>query len=417
MPPELDAPVRRLLEVDQARRPVSAREAVAAIRVADRAARIREWRTRELPRRSTVACTLGLLAGLGGSLWSAPPIDRLERSSIDARFAIALPRAPNPAILLIALDDRSVDVDVRPLALRGDEIATGLGRVFDAGAKAIAIDLLLPQVWAHSGPFAELIVRHADRLTLAALSNDAGVVIGPECLPPLVPAFLGPERSRAIFGFVNLSSGTDGVARYVGGRYRDAEGRLQPTWSARAAATAGASLAVDRDRDTIDYTIDHTRFSRVAWQDVVRLADTKPETFRDRLVLVGGEFTGSGDEHPPMPGRSNRGKTVSGLVVQATVVNTILDGFPIREARRWPAAAATAIACSMLTFLILMKRRAVPAIVLAAALCVVYVAAALSVFAAERILWPVAGPMLFLLLASGAAVLIRVWLGALPEGT
>lgn len=416
-PPELDAPVMRLLEADQARRPVSARAAVAAIAVADRAARIREWRKRELPRRGLAACALGLLAGLGGSLWRAPPIARLERSTIDARFAIAAPRAPNPAILLIALDDRSVDADVRPLALRGDEIASGLGRVFDAGARAIAIDLLLPQVWAHSGPFAELIVRHADRLTLAALSNDAGSVIGPECLPPLVPAFLGPERTRAIFGFVNLDSGTDGVTRQVGGQYRDAEGRLQPTWSARAAATAGASLAADRDRDTIDYTIDHTQFSRVPWQDVVRLADTKPETFRDRLVLVGGEFTGSGDERAPMPGRSNRGKTVSGLVVQATVVNTILDGFPIREARHWPAAAGTAIASSVLTFLILMRRRVVPAFALAAALGVAWVVAALSVFAAERILWPVAGPILFLILASGAAFLIRVWLGDLPEGT
>jgi serine/threonine-protein kinase len=415
-PPELDSPVVRLLESDPTQRPSSARNAIAAIAAGDRAAVIREWRERERPRRRAAAITFCAIAALGAPLWTAPPIDRLERSVVDARFATVSSHPPNPAILLVVLDDQSVDADARPLALRADEFGATLNRVFDAGARAVAVDLLLPQAWSTSAPFAALVARHADRLTLGAVTTDAGTVLGPECLPGLVTELLGSERARTLFGFVNLDSDPDGVTRHVRLHYRDAEGRLQPTWSARAASTAGASLLAGRDRDRIDYSADNRQFRRVSWQDVASLADTAPWTFRDRIVLVGGEFIGSGDEHQPMPGRSGRGRSVSGLVVQALVVNTILNGFPIRESRHWPAIAGVSLPCGVLAVLILMKRRLMPALMLAAALIALYLAAAFSVFAAERILWPVAGPILWLLLVPGAASVVRAWWGAPPKG-
>ena len=278
------------------------------------------------------------------------------------------------------------------------------------------MDLLLPRTWSNSGPFAQLLARHADRLTLGAFSTEAGTVLGPECLPPLVAGLLGSERARTIFGFVNLDTDPDGVTRRVRPHYRDAEGRLQATWATRAALTAGASRAADRDRDRVDYTTDITQFQRVSWRDVPRVADTAPETFRDRIVLVGGEFAGSGDTHQSPPGRSAAERPVSGLVVQALILNTILDGFPIREPRHWPPIAGVSVISGVLTFLVLMKRRLTPSLMLAASLVVAYVAAAFSIFAAARILWPVAGPVLSALLALGAALVLRASWGSAPEG-
>ena len=413
-PFELDEPVMRLLEADASSRPQSARDAIEAIRAGDRAAGIREWREREHPRRRAIAIVLCIMAVLGGSLWTASPIDRVERSIIDARFAMVSSN-PNPAILLVVLDDTSIDADARPLALRADEFGATVNRMFDAGARGVAVDLLLPQAWASSPQFADAIVRHADRLTLSAISTDAGTVIGPECLPGLVSTLLGAEKSRTLFGFVNLDADSDGVTRHVRLHYRNADGQLQPTWSARVASTAGASIAMRPDHDRIDYTAEGSRFARVSWRDVPRLADNAPETFRDRVVLVGGEFTGAGDEHGLPPGRSDgAARSVSGLVIQAFAVNTILNGFPVRESSRWPVAGGAGLACGALAFLILTRRRLLPLLTIAVTLGVLYVAGAFAVFASQRILWPVAGPIAFVLVASAAAYLMRVWWGAPP---
>jgi serine/threonine protein kinase len=414
-PTELDAPVMRLLDAVSTHRPPSARQAIAGIAAGDRAARAREWRHREYPRRRVAAFALGALGALTAPLWTTSPIDRVERSTVDARFAAVTPQPPHPSILLLVLGDHDVDADARPLALRADEFATTLSRVFDAGARAVAVDLLLPQAWSSSAPFAQLVTRHADRLTLGAVSTATGMVLGPECLPGLVSELLGSARAGALFGFVNLDADTDGVTRHVRLHYRDASNQLRPTWSARAASTAGATILTRPNRDRIDYTTDGSKFPRVSWREAARLADATPETFRDRIVLVGGEFTGSGDEHRPTPGRSSGGRPVSGLVVQAFAVNTILNGFPIRESRRWPMLAGVGLASGVFAFLVLTSRHVLPVVMLAFALLGVYASAAVAMFDAQRILWPLVGPFLWFLMVLGIAFVIRAQWGAPPE--
>jgi CHASE2 domain-containing sensor protein len=415
-PRELDAPVMHLLAPEPEQRPSSARTALAAIIAADRDATLRDWRDCERPRRRLAAVGLGALAALGATLWSAPPLDRIERAAIDARFAMVSPHAPNPALLLVVLDDESVDAERRPLSLRADEFANGLNRVFDAGARAVAIDLLLPSTWAGSSPFAQLVARHPESVTLAAFSTDAGTVVGPECLPGLVTGLLGAERARQLFGFVNLDQDADGITRRLRLDYRAVDGAPQPTWAARAASTTGVALLADRTRHHIDYTADARRFPRVSWRNVTRLAETSPGTFRDRVVLLGAAFVGSGDAHLPIPGRGASEASLTGLELQALAVNTILDGFPIRQSRSWPIAAAAAAVCGVLAFLLLMKRRSTVALSLGLALAVAYVAVAFVVFASTRTLWPVAGPLVSVALTVGAALAARVAWGRPPLG-
>jgi serine/threonine protein kinase/CHASE2 domain-containing sensor protein len=413
LPRELADAVMRLLAPAADDRPRTARDAVATIAAADRTATARKWRERERPRRTVAAAALAVVATLATLLWTAP-IDRIERAAIDARFRIGPVRSPHPAILLVVLDDPSVDADSTPLALRADEFGETLTRVFGAGARAVGVDLLLPGTWSSSAPLAQLVARHPDQLTLAAFTTSTGAVVGPECLPRLVTELLGLERSRLLFGFVNLDADADGVTRRVRQHYPDAQGRLQATWAARVALTAGVSPAAARDRDRVDYTVDVEQFRRVSWRDVARLADAAPETFRDRIVLVGGEFAASGDERRPTPGRSTNGATITGLVVQALAVNTVLNGFPIHESRYAPSSAG-AMLSGVLAFLILMRRRLTPGVVVAALLAVAYVAVAILIFATGRVLWPIAGPLLSVLFAGGAAIALRTWWGLPPE--
>jgi serine/threonine protein kinase len=415
-PRELDAPILRLIDPVGARRPASARAAVEAIADADRAARVREWRERERPRRFAAIVALSALAGGSGFFWTFPLVDRLERTTIDARMAAPTPQPPDQRIVLVVLDDRSVDADARPLAMRGDEFGAVLMRVFDTGAKAVAVDLLLPKAWSSSGAFAELATRHADALTLGAMSTDAGTVLGPECLPPIVPSVLGADRAAGLFGFVNLESDTDGVTRHVRLRYRDANGRDQATWAARATATIGAPLTTTSGRDRIDYSVDTGQFARVSWADVARVAAATPEIFRDRLVLVGAEFTGSGDVHQPIPGSHASAQSVSGLEVQALIVNTIVNGFPVREAGFAAAVAATCVTSGVLAFLIMLRRNLAVALMLPTIVAATYVISSVAAFAAHRIIWPLAGPLLSTLLAGGVAIVMRISWGRPPHG-
>jgi len=417
VPSELDRPLLQLLEYAAADRPRSARAAVDAIAGAERAATVREWRERERPRRIAVAAAVALLAILGAALWSRAPVVRLERAAADARFGLAPSHPPNSSILLLAMDDASVDADAKPLGdrLRADDVGRSLKAVMAAGAKSVGIDLLLPRAWAESDQFAQLLTKHADRLTLGAFTTDAGTVIGPECVPGLVAQLLGAERTQSLFGFVNLDTDSDGIARLVRLHYSDTNGRRRPTWAARVASTSGAAPPLDRDPGVVDYTVDAAYFRRMSWRDVDRLVTTSPETFRDRIVLVGGEFAGSGDEHHPTPLRRSADASVSGLVVQAIIVNTILDGFPIREVSRWPFAVGYGLAGGVLAYLVLMRQRLSRPVTLTTALVAAHVAAAISVFIAARALWPVAGPVLTLVLAVSAAIACRRAWGAPPR--
>ena len=199
---------------------------------------------------------------------------------------------------------------------------------------------------------------------------------------------------------MNIDTDADGIARRVRLHYRDTSGQLRQTWAARVALTSGVAPDPDRDPGVVDYTVDAGRFSRMSWRDVERVAATAPETFRDRIVLVGGEFTGSGDGHHPTPLRSPLIRRFSGLVVQAIIVNTILDGFPVREWSRRPFALGAGVAGGVLAFLVLMRQRLSRPVTLTTALVSAYVAAAVSVFIAARALWPIAGTVVTLVLQS-----------------
>ena len=118
------------------------------------------------------------------------------------------------------LDDASLAADATPLVERAEQFGVGLQQVFDAGARGVAVDFLLPQAWSDSAPFTRLVLRNQDALTLAAYSPASGEVIGPECIAGLTTMALGPERASALFGFINLDQDDDGVSRRARLSYR-----------------------------------------------------------------------------------------------------------------------------------------------------------------------------------------------------
>jgi CHASE2 domain-containing sensor protein len=400
LPLEVWRALREALQKDPARRPRSAGEVVRRLREGMAQAELARWKAVEVPRRMWIAVALAAVLAAAGLVLPSPAV---ERRIQDLRVRTSPAMAPDPRILLITIDEASLASSPLSLADRADEIGLTLSRIFDAGARSIAIDLLLPARWSASRSFSDLVLRHPEDLTLAAFSAPDGSVVGPECLDPLTVAALGPRHASEVFGFVNLDEDRDGAIRRGRLRFRDRSGDERPSWAGRVAGLAGKQPR----GFWIDTRIDWPRYSRISWREIPAALQRSPGMFRDRIVLVGGELRGSGDDYHRIPGAA-----VSGLTLQALMVDTILAGMPVREPGRVPVLAAAWIAVSLAIGGVLCGRRAAIWSGLAAA---VYLALSFPVFWWAGLMLPVAAPLLLLGLGLVAALALRRTLPSPPE--
>jgi CHASE2 domain-containing sensor protein len=347
-----------------------------------------------------------------------PLLPGAERRVGDLRVRTAPARGPDPRILLITLDEASLASSPLSVADRADEIGHVLSRIFDAGARGVAVDLLLPAQWRASPAFQELLLRHSERLTLAAFSSPDGSLVGTECVDGLTAAALGPRRATGIFGFVNLAEDADGVVRRGRLRFRDRSGHERPSWAARAARGLGTEPAAESSarRDFwIDARIDWPGYERISWRHVAAILERGPARFRDRLVLLGGEFRGSGDDYHRIPRRSGQSAAVSGLTLQALMVDTLAAGPPIRETGRMPVLAAVSLAAAIAMSGILCRRRAGPLVAWFAIAAGCYLALSFPVFWWSGLILPVTAPLLVLLFGFVVALALRKILPSPPE--
>jgi CHASE2 domain-containing sensor protein len=360
-----------------------------------------------------IAALLAAALAAVGLLLPWPCLSPVERRIGDWRVRMSPAKAPDPRILLITFDEASLDSSPLSLADRADEIGRTLSGVFAAGAQGVAIDFLLPAQWSTSSGFLELLLGHSRGLTLAVFSHPDGSVVGAECLDELTAAALGPQQASPLFGFVNLDEDRDGVIRRGRLWFRDRDGGQQPSWAARAASELRPEL--DWKGGTprsfwIDTRIDWPRYSRISWRQVPTALRQSPGIFRDRLVLVGGEFRGSGDDYH----RTARA-AVSGLTLQALMVDTILAGMPVREPGKGLVLATAALAAALAMAGALCGRRVGSATVWLILATGVYLAVSFPIFWWTGLMLPVTAPLLLLPIGLLAALALRRILPSAPE--
>ena len=406
VPADLDRALIEILAKDPAARPRTADAALSRLRDAVVSHQQGAWRRREIPRRTAIAAALGVgLGAISPLLAGWTPVQRLELLTVDARYAAAPSRPPSDSIVLLMLDDASLADDPAPVAQRADAFGRDLQRVLDAGARGVAVDFLLPASWSDSGPFTRLVLEHPDRLTLAAYSSAAGEVVGPECIAGTTTVALGPDRAAALFGFINLDQDEDGVSRMGRLYFRDRDGTQRPSFAARAALTAVPEqpwVRTDRqgDRFWIDHRIDPSRFTRVSWKDLDATLRERPDLFRDRIVLAGADYAGSGDE-PRVPIRDR----VPGVTLHAATVETMLEGFPVRSVGRRGLMLLSAVSAGLLCAVALLSSRTRAVIVIAAASLACTVAA-FVLFAWGSVMSPLIVPLVLGLVGSAAGLAI-----------
>jgi len=319
-------------------RPSSAGQFVEALRDAHHQSMVNAWKLTELPRRRRLSAAVALVVcaaawQLDGRTWTSALDDRL----IDARFRVSPRREVDPRVVIVLVDDASIADGRELLGERADEFAERFEQMFAAGAKGIAVDLLLPQRWSTSERFSRLVLTHSDHLALSAVSVADGQVTGPECVEGVTAAALGPQRASALFGFVNLETNPDGVTRRARLSFTDTLGAQRDTFavkSIRAAFGDGALTRAymrrlgERANDTflIDGRVDTARLDILSWTDIPDEPPGSSSVFRDRLVVVGASFVGSGDLH-----RLTGNGVVPGVMVQTVIMDTVLNGRPLRE--------------------------------------------------------------------------------------
>lgn len=415
LPAEVTRTLLEPLEKAPERRPRSASQWVTALKDAKQRSDLSGWRATEFPRRLRIAAlVIGVALVSAGVLAMSPASAAVERRTVDLRLALASTRPPDPRILLIAVDEASLTEDSAPLASRADEFGRALEAIFDAGARAVAVDFVLPAQWSKSKPFSTLVLRHAESLTLAAFSTPGADSVGPECLGGLTAAALGPVRSSNLFGLVNLDQDPDGVIRRGRLRYRDETGAERSSWAARAARTL-APIDDQRPRVFwIDETVQWTDYSRLAWRDVPAALQRTPGAFRDRLVLLGGDFVGSGDAHRIIS-KDGSSTPVSGLVLQALMVDTILAGMPLREVSGLPVMLTFGLLTGLAVRAMLCLARPRRALLSVAGAMLTYFAIAQVAFLEARLLLPFTGPLLVAVIGLSLGTLVRGRLAAAPH--
>lgn len=329
VPPELDQAILAPLQKEPDMRPKNALDVVRQLQNAYSRYQYRLWRIKEVPKRIRLTGALTIIFILLFWIVQALPIAKsIEYFAVDLRFQLLPSQPPDERILLVSIDEATLQADPTLLVEKADEMGILLQGVLDAGARGVAIDFLLPERWNTSESFAKLILKNQAKVILASYIKEDGSILGMECIKGLIMAALGStERAEALFGFLNMEPDLDGRLRCMQIGLQNQEGRRVYSMPVRAfQVLTGGDLSDEQTEQLlwIDYSIDWNKFLRISWKDLSSLINQRPDFFQDKIVLVGGEYEGSQDYHR-IPRRLERKDEASGLVIQALTLNTLFQ--------------------------------------------------------------------------------------------
>lgn len=349
--------------------------------------RARRWRrTRALLVAAAATLALAVAVAVGSR---SGPAELLEWRSVDLRFRLRGDLAPDPEIVIVAVDEESF----RRLGLRYPfpprvwaELVQRLER---AGAGVAAFDFL------YSEPTRECDPPDQDRLLAESVRAAGNVIWGLELgegerpLPPIAPI----REAVAGLGFLNLPDERDGRIR------RFAVERSGVPGFAAAVVEAYAGYLPPQWRQAplhlIAYRGGPETYPTVSLAQVLA-GELPDELFAGRICLVGATFAASHDTFAT-PFHRVDAPDMAGVEIHANAIGTMLRGRPLALSGLgwgWLVLAAATLAIALL---VTADRPWLAALLQAAAI------AGWGAWAIERFLSgeviPVVAPVALLLLA------------------
>ncbi|MEB4993098.1 CHASE2 domain-containing protein [Pseudomonas aeruginosa] len=295
------------------------------------------------------------------SLSSGLPLNNL----LYDRLRNLAPLAVDPHILVVAIDDRSLESLGRwpwPRSVHAEL----LDRLAAAGARSVLLDVIFSE--PSSNP-------DSDRQLARSLCR-AGNVLLP-LLRESVPRYGEPPREipptaplagcAAGIGHINVEADSDGTVRSVYLR-EGPLGQPRPLLAWQAFADAGAMPmpmpGLDDMRNLPGWQRDHAiripfigadaGFPSVPYVSVLR-GEVPDSLLRDRLVLVGATAPGLGDRYVT-PLSASLG-TTPGVEIQANILNGLLQQRTAVDLQPWLAALLSAASVALLLGLMLFRSR------------------------------------------------------------
>ncbi|HEX8551950.1 MAG TPA: adenylate/guanylate cyclase domain-containing protein [Abditibacteriaceae bacterium] len=367
--------------------------------------------------------------------------NRVEQSDLwwlCTRFALRETLRPNSTpdadIVLVEIDDRSVNKWKEPLIAWGPHFAAALDKFSGGGARVIALDWIQPISTAKWFPGNDEKLKYAlhrasnvvlvkefrtdqngkphwilptDELLYAlpdsAFNPDAHLGYaewsGKESIIASTTVALSEETSQKT---PTLSLAARTVERYFGVPSRRHNGSWEVGEKTSVPLRGDESLVVNYR----NFTGTPRAFRRYSFADIAAMSRAEAATaFKNKIVVVGATYKGSNDSHyvPIREGAWTSAGTrlISGVEVQANVMRTLLDSRPIQEPSANLAVLFSLVlgTIGLLAFSIL---RWGGAAFVCAITALAWLALSLVLFVRADYALPAALPLLNLLLAGGA---------------
>jgi adenylate cyclase len=343
-------------------------------------------------RLALLAVVASAAIGVPALLQSAGALDRLELSTIDARLSIRGDHGPNPNVVFVGIDSRT-------LSAFGQQVprsvqARAIDRLHRDGAKVIAYDI---RFQGHKQPPA------GDRALIAAVSRARPVVLAtfdPDGKPIPVPAgYPRPRRIGVVYASIGVPTDEDGKVR----RLLYAPIQI-PTLPVQAAGLfQGRHVPESKFKDNaawIDFPGGPGTVPTYSLVDVVR-GRVPASAFAGKVVIVGPndplgqDIVDTPASDAPMPGTE----------LHADATATILDGFPLRSASDL-LNALLLVALALPAPLLAIRRSALLVLLGALAALVLFLVGAQLAYNSGAIV-NVTAPLLGLLIGTSGALIVH----------
>jgi adenylate cyclase len=323
-------------------------------------------------------------AGLASGAWLgvnqvrgvASGLDRIENLTLDWRFLLAGARPAPPGVVIVAIDDQTLD-EAEGHALSREMLARIVRTVAEARPRAVALDFAFP----------DSLGAQADAELAAALKSTTSVVAsigifgegersdrrsGELALSPRPSKVLWPTDvigDATLTGLANVSTDSSGIPRYIPMIFEIPEGVVPSFALAASSAAVGAEPAIGLDTIElggrtakmdlgyhlpIRYYGPAGSFMRYSAANLLR-GDLNPEALRGQVVLVGMTAAGAGDTFATPFDR-----VAPGVEIFATAVSNLLSGEALARTpltRRIDAGMAAGLPVAMIG-LMAMRRAA-----------------------------------------------------------
>jgi adenylate cyclase len=320
-------------------------------------------------------------------------------------------------VVIVAIDDAALARYGRISTWPRSRHAEAIRRLHDAGARVIVYDLL----FADEGP--------DDAALVAAVSEAGNVVLaaagsasarGPDGVPLTYSDFALPARSlqqaAAVVAHSNVETDADGRVRRVPLEVSSGDDRVYPALSLAAfflqfggkppaslsphggsLPLFGRSVPIERDETMrLNYVGGRASFASLSFDQVLSGA-FDASIVRDKIVLVGVDASGVDRHSAPLL------SDAAGIEIHANALDTLLRARFLRQTDSW-VGLLTGIVMAATAALVLLRWRAIYALMFVLAAAAAYLGGAATMFYQGRIINAIDPPIaLFVAMIFGLA--------------